>query len=456
MSQDLMKVLYSERFILAPNSEDIGDDLKTSLGISGAGAVLSQDQLAAVLAAGGESAEIMARWAELSPRVWIQTKESARLVKDLDSVLTTNGNVLASFKKGRYFAANAEFLPTDPLSLLNPATLSALGGLVSNVASQHQMMMLSNKIDQVSAGVESVQHALTSARDSPILETANMVRTARETREKFGTCTQEDWDTLSPRIGVLRSKRREIFDEISKYTADLDKARSLAKKSKKLADIDRKLDDWLPLILSATQSLFLIRVLQTDRTLERHTREDMNAEDLEERLLHNVETTDREFQDDLEAITQVLNRLRGTVISATHAMNDGAVARALPGNVKNMNHSAASVFSKIEKFLAVFNKRYTFKKPLKTLNWQASVTSIASRSATDLGAEIAIQAVTGGKIKGIGPDVAQVVRIASEAANSEIKAIKMVVSDGSDESVKSPRTGEGELEHREQENPPLD
>ena len=131
MTQDLMKVLYSERFILVPNSADISDDQKTSLGISGAGAVLSQEQLAAVLAAGGESAEIMARWAELSPRVWIQTKESVRLVKDLDPVLTKNGNVLASFKKGRYFGANAEFLPTDPLSLLNPATLSALLALAT-------------------------------------------------------------------------------------------------------------------------------------------------------------------------------------------------------------------------------------------------------------------------------------------------------------------------------------
>lgn len=447
-----MKVLYSERFILVPNGKDISDDQKTSLGISGSGAVLPQDQLTTVLAAGGESVEIMARWAELSPRAWIQTKESARLVKDLDPVLTTNGNVLASFKKGRHFAANAEFLPADPLSLLNPATLSAFGGLVSTVANQHQMMLLSNKIDQVSADVASLKHAMTSARDRPLIETANLVRSAMSTREKFGKCDREEWETLSPRVGVLRDKRGEILDEITEHTDKLGEARSLAKKSKTLAEINEKLDEWLPLILSATQSLLLIRVLQTDQTLERHVHEGMNAEDLEERLLHNVETADGEFQDDLEAIAQVLNRLRDAVIASTHAVNDGAVARALPRNVKSMNSAAANVFSKIEKFLALFDKKHTFKKPLKTLNQQASVKSIVSQGTTDLGAEIVLQAITGGKVKGAGPVVVQLVRTISEVANSEIKATKIVVSDGSTEKAKPHRTAEGEQERGEQKN----
>ena len=368
-----------ESIVIAVDGEDLSETDKRNLGLEGPGFRIPSKYFAQALRVGGASAEALADWAELSPRVWIQTKESARLVANFEPVAKANGNLLASFKNGNTFAANAEFLNMGPLSFLNPAAIGALGGIVSALATQQQLIAISHQLGQVNSRIRQIEVALQSNRDRVIIETAKQIEDGMSYREKFGVLPPEKWISLSSRLNNIRDRRGEIYDEISQLSEELKSSNALKLKCEELAHLDDRLKHLLPLVASAFHSLLCLRIFELDQVLEGFTVANMDPKEVRDRHDFLLEQIYTEWQGDLSELVHVLGTVRKSAEGAQGSVSDLGVVFAPKDLRQSFNSSLSSIFKQINESICLLEAQCEDLRSPALLSRGKSVQAIAQK-----------------------------------------------------------------------------
>lgn len=162
------------------SSKDLGQRLKSVLGT---GAVVAQ--------AGSEIAANSGRWLKL-------TAESAHLVNKYGLRKATKtglptGVVLG--KKGGQIGAFVEFVK-GPHSLLNPAMLSGVAGIMAQAAMQQSMAEITAYLARIDEKVDDVLRNQKDAELAHMIGAGDVIERAMTIREHTGGVNETLWSTV--------------------------------------------------------------------------------------------------------------------------------------------------------------------------------------------------------------------------------------------------------------------
>ncbi|GLW98804.1 hypothetical protein [Microtetraspora sp. NBRC 16547] len=234
------------------SSKDLGQRLKSVLGT---GAVVAQ--------AGSEIGANSGRWLKL-------TEESAHLVNKYGLRKATKtglptGVVLG--KKGGQIGAFVEFVKR-PRSLLNPAMLSGVAGIMAQAAMQQSMAEITAYLARIDEKVDDVLRNQKDAELADMIGAGDVIGRAMTIRDQVGRVSETLWSTVQNTPETIASTQAYALLQLKAIAEKMEretKIRGLAKTAK---EAKREVQEWLAVLARCFQLQDAIDVLELDRVLD--------------------------------------------------------------------------------------------------------------------------------------------------------------------------------------------
>lgn len=234
------------------SSKDLGQRLKSVLGT---GAVVVQ--------AGSEIAANSGRWLKL-------TEESARLVNKygLRNAAKTGlptGVVLG--KKGGQIGAFVEFVKR-PRSLLNPAMLSGVAGIMAQAAMQQSMTEITAYLARIDEKVDDVLRNQKDAELADMIGAGDVLERAMTIRDQVGRVSETLWSTVQNTPETIASTQAYALRQLKAIAEKMERENKIRGLAKTAKEAEREIQEWLAVLARCFQLQDAIDVLELDRVLD--------------------------------------------------------------------------------------------------------------------------------------------------------------------------------------------
>ncbi|WP_424533563.1 hypothetical protein ACOZ38_39195 [Sphaerisporangium viridialbum] len=319
------------------SSKDLGQRLKSVLGT---GAVVAQ--------AGSEVAANSGRWLKT-------TKESAHLINKCGlrkAMKTGNPTGVVLGKKGGQIGTFVEFVK-GPSSLLNPAMLSGVAGIMAQAALQQSMAEITAYLARIDEKVDDVLRKV----DGTVLKDMRGARTligrATTMREYEGRVTDDSWSTVQDALGKIAGVQEYALLQLEAIAEKMEgktKIRGLAKAAE---EAEREVKKWLAVLAECFQLQDAFDELNLDRAL------DKSPEELDARRWGLK--ADR--QNRLEVISQSTESLLARMDVAVGTANAKVLLQPAPSRaVVDSSNQVATGVHDFRGLLGIESGRQSFEK----------------------------------------------------------------------------------------------
>jgi hypothetical protein len=234
------------------SSKDLGYRLKSVLGT---GAVVAQ--------AGSEIAASSGRWLRL-------TEESACLVKKygLRKASKTGlptGVVLG--KEGGQIGAFVEFVK-GPRSLLNPAMLAGVAGIMQQAAMQQSMAEITAYLARIDEKVDDVLRNQKDAELARMIGAGDVIERAITIRERTGRVNETLWSTVQRTPETIASAQRYALFQLDAIAEKMECKTKIGGLAKTAKEAKHEVQEWLAVLARCSQLQDAIDLLELDRVLD--------------------------------------------------------------------------------------------------------------------------------------------------------------------------------------------
>jgi hypothetical protein len=232
------------------SSKDLGRRLKSVLGT---GAVVAQ--------AGSEIAANLGRWVQL-------TEASAQRVKKfglMDS--RTPGVSYAMVGKPGSIKSWLQ-IAKGPRSLLNPATLAGVAGLMQQVAMQQSMAEITAYLARIDEKVDDVLRKVDDAVRKDMIGAGALIGRAMTMREKVGWVTDDSWSTVQDAPGKLADVQGYALLQLEAIAEKLEGKNKIGGLAQTAEKAEREVQGWLAILARCFQLQDAFDVLELDRALD--------------------------------------------------------------------------------------------------------------------------------------------------------------------------------------------
>lgn len=234
------------------SSRELGARLNSVLGRGGA-----------VAQTGGEVAANSGRWVKLS-------EESARLIKKHGLRKASKSGLPTGVVKGKKGGQVGDFVEfvKAPGSLLNPATLSGVGGLMQQAAMQQSMAEITAYLARIDEKVDDVLRKVDDSVRKDMLGAGTQIVRALTMWEQVGRVTDDSWSTVQDAPGKLADVQAYALLQLEAIAEKLERAKKMGGLAKTAEETRREVQEWLAVLARCFQLQDSFDVLELDRALD--------------------------------------------------------------------------------------------------------------------------------------------------------------------------------------------
>jgi hypothetical protein len=239
------------------SSKDLGQRLKSILGT---GAVVAQ--------AGSEVAANSGRWLKT-------TKESAHLYNKYGlrkAMKTGNPTGVVLGKKGGQIGAFVEFVK-GPSSLLNPAMLSGVAGIMAQAALQQSMAEITAYLARIDEKVDDVLRKVDDTVRKDMLGARILIGRAMTMREYEDRVTDDSWSTVQDALGQIANVQGYALLQLKAIAKKMEGKTKIGGLAKTAEETKREVQEWLAVLAECFQLQDAFDKLELDRALDKSPEE---------------------------------------------------------------------------------------------------------------------------------------------------------------------------------------
>jgi hypothetical protein len=337
----------------------------TGLGLSRLGKVLGSG--GAAMQAGAEIAANSGRWVKL-------TEESAQALKKYKLMKGASPGVSrAVLTEGGKSKGFLQIVTTRGQALTNPALLSGIGGLMTQMAVQQAMGEITEYLATIDAKLDDVLRAQTNQVLARMDGVNLAVREAMKVREAVGRVSEVTWSKVQATSSTLLDTQGYALRQLGDLAEKLERKSKVGDLAKAIRDAQPEVQKWLAVLARCFQLQDAVAVVELDRVL---------AESAEELDRHRL-GLQAARQDRLGLISECTERLLARMDSAAGAANAMVLlhpAKA-PALVEVSNDVSGSILD--------FHGRLGIgggRESLEARRWKAAADEVRDR-ALERGAE---------------------------------------------------------------------
>ncbi|MDG4784966.1 hypothetical protein O7626_03295 [Micromonospora sp. WMMD1102] len=312
-----------ERFLHAEElwamSENVAENFGQVLGVGSAAM-----RGCAEIAAGS------ARWLKI-------TEESAARLEKMGLRKSATTGLSTTVLRGKTGGQIGGFLEIakGPGSLLNPATLAGVAGVMGQLALQRALAEINTKLTAIDEKATAILHNQRIGEIAQLNGARLSIQEAVTIRESVGRVTADQWSTVQQEHGRIATLQAQALGQLRQIADGLDDTARIGDLAKALKRAEHDVPLWLWVLTHACLLHHIIQELELDR--EKQTSPD-DAEAIQ-RGMHQVR------QDRVRLIAQVTDSLLDSLTRAARRADAKVLLNPVdsPAIVKSRNRVAASI-----------------------------------------------------------------------------------------------------------------
>ena len=222
-----------------------------------------------LLQTGSATAQVAAQVAENSGR-WVKlTKESARLLNELEPMKGSSSDVVRAIvtQKGKTKAI-LEFARTPGSMLANPAVLAGAAGLMAQLAMQQAMDEITEYLAVIDEKVDDVLRAQKDAVLAEMIGVELTIDEAMTVRDKVGHVGETTWSKVQATSMTIATVQGYALRQIDALAEKLERKAKLGDVAKASKEAEERVQEWLAVLARCFQLQDAVAVLELDRVLQ--------------------------------------------------------------------------------------------------------------------------------------------------------------------------------------------
>jgi hypothetical protein len=331
-------------------------------------------RLGKVLASGGVATQAGAEIAANSGR-WVKlTEESAKALKKYKLMTGSRPGVSrAVLTDGGKSKGFLQLVRTPGSALTNPAVLSGVGGLMTQLAMQQAMEEITDYLVRIDEKLDDVLRAQTNEVLARVDGVDLAVREAVKVREAVGRVSEVTWSKVQATSSTILDTQAYALRELGALAEKLERKNKIGDLAEATQDAQSDVQKWLAVLARCFQLQDAVAVLELDRVLE------ASPEELDRHRL-GLEAARRDW---LELISQCTQRLMARMNSAAGIANTKVLLHPskAPALVDASNEVSGSILDFHER-LGIEGKQ----ESLEARRWRVAAGEVRDR-ALDRSAE---------------------------------------------------------------------
>lgn len=251
----------------------VGDPEVVECFLAGAGLESTEFNLgrfsSRALGAAAGSAEVAAKAWEQSSR-WVKlTPESAAMVKQFGLAPTKiKGVSHAIIRDGKGVKSWLQVDTRAAAQLANPAFVTGVAGLMSQVAMQQTMNEIVDYLEGIDEKLDAVRRAQKDAAVAPMLGTGFLVDEAMAIRDERGRVDEITWSKLHGAPAAIAETQAYALRQLDALAEQLERKSRLGEMAEAVRDARAETQEWLAVLARSFQLQDAIAVLELDRVLD--------------------------------------------------------------------------------------------------------------------------------------------------------------------------------------------
>ncbi len=259
----------------------------------------------AVTQAGAEIAANSGRWVKL-------TEESAQALKKYKLMKGSSPGVSrAVLTEGGKSKGFLQLVRTPGTALTNPALLSGVGGLMTQLAMQQAMEEITEYLARIDEKLDDVLRAQTNQVLARMDGVDLAVREAMKVREAVGRVSEVTWSKVDATSSTIFDTQGYALRQLGDLADKLKRKSKVGDLAKATSDAQPEVQKWLAVLARCFQLQDAVAVLELDRVL------DSSPEELDRHRLGLQAAR----QDRLDLMSQCTQRLLARMDSAAGIAN---------------------------------------------------------------------------------------------------------------------------------------
>lgn len=218
--------------------------------------------LGAAVEIGGQVAENAGRWVKL-------TEESAALKKILTSMAGSSDNVRrAILMDDNKTAKILEYITSPGTLLTNPAVLSGVGGIMSQVAMQQAMDEITDYLAVIDEKVDDVLRAQKDAVFADMIGVDFVIEEAMTVRQEVGRLPEVTWSKVQGTAMTIARTQAYVLRQLDAIAEKLESKRNLGDVADATKLAESKVHEWLTVLAECFRLQDALAILELDRVLD--------------------------------------------------------------------------------------------------------------------------------------------------------------------------------------------
>lgn len=217
-------------------------------------------------AAGAETASVIAA----NSGRWVQvTKESADFMSKFDLMKgSADGLSRAIAMSDGKTAHIVEFVQSGASMLTNPAILTGVAGIMSQIAMQQAMDEIGEYLETIDAKVDDVLRAQKDATVADMLGVDFVIEEAMTIRNQVGHVSEVTWSKVQGTTLTIARTQAYALRQLDALAEKIEKESSVDKVSAMTKEIQTKVRDGLAILAHCFKLQDAIAILELDRVFE--------------------------------------------------------------------------------------------------------------------------------------------------------------------------------------------
>ncbi|WP_129336312.1 hypothetical protein [Cellulomonas endophytica] len=215
----------------------------------------------AVAQAGGVMAENSGRWVKL-------TKESAELAKKLQLMSGSESGVVRAILTDKGQIKHVlEFAKAPGALALNPAALTSVGGLMTQMAMQQAMDEVNDYLATIDEKVDDILRGQKDAVLADMIGVELVIDEAMAIREAVGGVSDVTWSKVQDASGTIARTQGYALRQLDGIAQRMEGKEKVGELVKSGGDAEASVQEWLAVLARCFQLQDAVSVLELDRVL---------------------------------------------------------------------------------------------------------------------------------------------------------------------------------------------
>jgi hypothetical protein len=210
----------------------------------------------------GVTQALAGRWVLLSEKsaaLWNASEKMTGSAPGLSRAIVTSGGKTSGIME----------VVTGTGSLLtNPAVLSGVGGLMSQMATQRAMEEITDYLAVIDAKVDDILRAQKDAVVASMISVGLIIDEAMTVRDSVGRVSETTWSKVQNAPQIIAHVQSYALRQLDALAEKAERATGVGELTKVSKDAERSVREWLAVIARCFQLADAIGILELDRVMD--------------------------------------------------------------------------------------------------------------------------------------------------------------------------------------------